>query len=248
MANINDSYFDGYYKDIWRALMPEALTQKEIEFIISYFELTEGSRVLDIMCGYGRHAIALARKKITVTAVDNLPHYIDEIKQVVAEERLSLNALLKSVTEWEVETEKFDLAMCMGNSLNFYNEEDTILILKKLNESLKKGGSLLINTWALAEIAIKQYSPKAWMEINGYKILTAARYLFRPARVEATTTIISPDGKIETKEAIDYVYSLTEMEKMLLQAGFVLREAYSIPGRKQFELDDQRAYLIAVKI
>ncbi len=247
MGNVNDSYFDGYYKDIWRALMPEGLTQKEVEFIISYFKLDANSRVLDIMCGYGRHAIALARKGINVTALDNLPQYSEEIKQTALMEQLPLNVLLQNVTDLEIVEETFDLAMCMGNSLNFYNEEDTGIILQKLNKSLKKEGSLLINTWSLAEIAIKQYSSKGWMEVNGYKVLTDARYLFRPTRVEAITTIISPDGKIENKEAVDYVYSLAEMEKMLLQAGFVLKEAYSIPGRKQFELDDQRAYLIAVK-
>ena len=62
MNNINDSYFDGYYKDIWRSIIPAELTRKEVDFIVSYFKLQPGNKVLDIMCGYGRHAIALAKK------------------------------------------------------------------------------------------------------------------------------------------------------------------------------------------
>ncbi len=79
MSNINDTYFDGYYKDIWRSIIPEELTVKEVDFMQQYFNLDTGSKVLDLMCGYGRHAIALAKKGIPVTAVDILDEYIDEI-------------------------------------------------------------------------------------------------------------------------------------------------------------------------
>ena len=55
MENVNNSYFDGYYKDIWREIVPESLTLKEADFLIDYFNLSHESQVLDLMCGYGRH-------------------------------------------------------------------------------------------------------------------------------------------------------------------------------------------------
>ena len=63
MENINDSYFDGYYKELWRSIIPGELTIKEVDFMLPYFHLQPGSKVLDLMCGYGRHAIALAQKR-----------------------------------------------------------------------------------------------------------------------------------------------------------------------------------------
>ena len=92
MENINDSYFDGYYKDIWRTIIPDELTVKEVDFMLPYFNLQPGSKVLDLMCGYGRHAIALAKKGINVTAVDNLDDYIDEIKEVAEKENLPIKS------------------------------------------------------------------------------------------------------------------------------------------------------------
>ena len=62
MENINDTYFDGYYKDIWRNLIPDELTVKEVDFMLNYFGLNHGNKILDLMCGYGRHSIALAKK------------------------------------------------------------------------------------------------------------------------------------------------------------------------------------------
>ena len=82
MENINNSYFDGYYKDIWRTLIPSELTVKETDFMLQYFSLQPGNKVLDLMCGYGRHAISLAEKGIEITAVDNLDEYITEINEV----------------------------------------------------------------------------------------------------------------------------------------------------------------------
>ena len=34
MGNINDTYFDGHYKEIWKTIIPAELTGKEIDFII----------------------------------------------------------------------------------------------------------------------------------------------------------------------------------------------------------------------
>ena len=88
MENINNTYFDGYYKDIWRDIIPAELTQKEAEFMESYFELDKTSAVLDLMCGYGRHALALGRKGIRVTAVDNLAAYIADVEMAATAEGL----------------------------------------------------------------------------------------------------------------------------------------------------------------
>ena len=51
VENINDSFFDGYYKDIWRALIPEALTKAEVDYLVNEARLKAGSKVLDLMCG-----------------------------------------------------------------------------------------------------------------------------------------------------------------------------------------------------
>ena len=94
--NINDSFFDGYYKDIWRALIPEALTKAEVDYLVNEARLKTGSKVLDLMCGYGRHALSLARLGINVTAVDNLADYINEIKEIAGKENLPVTPYSKT--------------------------------------------------------------------------------------------------------------------------------------------------------
>lgn len=246
MSNVNDTYFDGHYKDIWRSIIPNELTAKEIEFIIPYFKLNESSKVLDIMCGYGRHAIALGKKGINVTAVDNLDDYINEINKTAKGESLPVKAIKEDILQYKI-NDQYDLALCMGNSLNFFKGEDIHRILVNIHSHLKAKGQLLINTWSLAETVIKNFTTKSWDEVNGVKHLSSAKYLFHPTRIESESTFISADGSIEKKSAVDYIFSVAEMETLLANSGFTLKEIYSIPGKKKFTLGEPRAYIVAEK-
>ena len=247
MNNINDSYFDSYYKEIWRTLIPDELTVKEVDFMLSYFNLQPGSKVLDLMCGYGRHAIALAKKGMAVTGVDNLEDYIIEISEIAEKEQLPLKLVKTDILKYKADDD-FDLVICMGNSLNFFAAKDTLQLLDHISSHLTKGGHLLINSWSIAEIAIKNFKEKSWSIVGEVKFLNDSKYLFHPTRVETESILIMPDGKTEIKTAIDYIFSINEIEDMLNKAGLVLKEIFSIPGRKKFTLGEPRAYILAEKI
>jgi 2-polyprenyl-3-methyl-5-hydroxy-6-metoxy-1,4-benzoquinol methylase len=246
IENINSTYFHGYYKEIWRGVIPESLTKAEVDFLINYNNLKPGSRVLDLMCGYGRHALALARQGIYVTAVDNLADYVDEVKLIAEKENLPVSSIQEDVMSFQSE-EQFDLVICMGNSLSAFNQADTMKLFSLVSSHIKKGSRFIISTWMIAEIAIKQFREKSWMNINGLKFLLDCQYLFQPARVESEHLIIAEDGKTETKKAIDYIFSLNEYEEMLNKSDFSLSEIFSIPGKKKFAIGESRAYLIAKK-
>jgi SAM-dependent methyltransferase len=247
MSNVNDHFFDGFYKDIWKTIIPAELTVKEVDFMLPYFQLQPGSKVLDLMCGYGRHALALAEKGIAVTAVDNLDEYVREIKKVAIEKSLPVNAIKADVATY-VPDEMFELAICMGNSLNFFPAKELKTILKNTASHLQPGGHMLINSWSIAEIAFTDFDSKGSSEINGIRYLWDVSFFFQPTRFETKNTMHAADGSIETKTGIDYIYSIAELEMYLHETGMQLKEVYSIPGRKKFTLGEPRAYIVAEKI
>jgi SAM-dependent methyltransferase len=247
MENVNNSYFDGYYKEIWRSIVPPELTVKETDFMISYFNLKPGDKILDIMCGYGRHAIALAKKGMQSTAVDNLDEYVNDIKSAAKKDNLPVSAVKADILTYEA-GDVFDLALCMGNSLCFFDRSDTLTILKMLARHLKPGGHFFINTWMIAEIAFNRFQEKTSSDIGDLRFSAESKYLLQPSRIETDHLILAPDGKTESKKAVDYIYSIAETEQLLNEAGFAMKEVYSIPGRKKFTLGDPRAYIVAEKI
>src|SRR6476620_6606251 len=127
--NINNSFFDSVYKDVWRTLIPNGLTEAEVDFIMENAVLQEGDKVLDIMCGYGRHSIELGKRGVSVTGIDNLKEYTEEINITAREQNLPVSAFQAGVLEVELQ-DSYDAIICMGNSFSFFNKEETTRILK----------------------------------------------------------------------------------------------------------------------
>ena len=245
--NVNNSFFDGYYKEIWRHIFPEKTTLAEVDFIIKDGKLNTGNAVLDVMCGYGRHSLELAKRGIKVTAVDNLADYINEIKEKSEAGKLEIESICEDALEMQLD-KQYDAAICMGNSLQFFNEEETLRLLSNISAHLKPGGKFFINTWSIAEIAMKDFKDKSWSRIGDLLFLTDCKLLFHPTRIETSSIIITDAGERENKMGIDFVYSISEMETMLNKTRFQLNEIYSIPGKKTFTVGEPRAYIVAEKI
>lgn len=244
--NINDSFFNSVYKEVWRKLIPDGLSAAETDFIEAVANLKPNDRVLDTMCGYGRHTLDLARRGYQVTAVDNLPEYIAEIGETTSAEKLPIETICSSVQHLQL-LHAYDAIVCMGNSFAFFNESEALSILKNFTSHLKEGGVLIINTWMLAEIAIKFFRDKDWFYVADYKYLVENQYLFHPARIESLHTIIRQDGAIESIKGVDYIFTVDELGAMLASTGFSLSAIYSTPRRRAFQFGDSRAYIVATR-
>ena len=245
-SNINDTFFEGSYKNIWKSLIPAGLTEVEADFVVEIASLKKGDKVLDIMCGYGRHAIELAKRGFDVTAVDNLNDYIKEIENTASEQLLPIKPILAGALQVNL-SGLYNAAICMGNSFAFFNKEDAVYLLKKISAHLKPGGVLIINSWMIAEIAIKHFRERDWIHVDDYKYLLDYKFLFQPNRIESEQTILAKDGSVEVIKGVDYIFSLDELEEMFQEAGLSTQGLYGSPRKKKFTIGDNRIYIVAGK-
>ena len=245
--NINNTFFDGIYKDVWRQLIPNGLSEAEVDFIVEVAGLQQNDSVLDIMCGYGRHALELGNRGMHVTAIDNLPAYIEEIRKKAVAASVPVTAVLSGALEMKL-TQEYDAAVCMGNSFAFFNKEDCESMLKNISAHLKPGGVLVINSWMIAEIAIKHFREKDWHQVNDYKYLLDYKFLFNPSRIESEQTIVSPEGGVEVLHGIDYIFTLDELETMFAEVGMTTRALYATPRKRPFIFGDSRVYIVVEKL
>ncbi|MGE5518873.1 MAG: class I SAM-dependent methyltransferase [Candidatus Dadabacteria bacterium] len=245
-SNINNVFFEGVYKEVWKKLIPPGLSQAECDFIIDEASLQEGDQLLDIMCGYGRHALELSRKGIKVSAVDNSSEYIQEIDSVVCREQLPVKAILSDVLSIDLD-DCFKAAICMGNSFAFFNKEEASYLLKNISHHLIDGGILIINSWMIAEIAINHFKAHDWLQVDKYKYLLDYKFHFIPSRIESEHTIVTEDGVYEVIKGVDYIYTIAEIEEMFLQAGLTTKYLYSTPRKRKFSLGDSSIYIVAEK-
>jgi len=244
--NANNVLFQSFYKDVWRKLIPAGLTEAEADFIQDVASLEPGSNFLDIMCGYGQHSLALAKRDVQVTAIDNLPDYIDEINAIALNDGLPVKAKVQDVAETEF-NEKYDAVLCMGNSFATLDYPRAIKVLTNISAALKQGGTFIINSWMIAEIAIKYFEAKSWVYVGEYKYLLDNKYLFHPTRIETDHIVIREDGEMQTLKGIDYIFTFAEIEAMLNKTGFDLVDVYATPRKKKYNFGDNKAYIVAVK-
>src|SRR6266487_1898037 len=72
-AHLGRSY---WAPDTGRVMAFTKGTEQEVEFLVDALSLAPDDRVLDVGCGPGRHALALARRGIDVVGVDRSPDFL----------------------------------------------------------------------------------------------------------------------------------------------------------------------------
>ncbi|RYY84660.1 MAG: class I SAM-dependent methyltransferase [Chitinophagaceae bacterium] len=244
MNQLNDQFFAGCYREVWRRTIPAGLTEAECDFILDVSGGTAPDTVLDLLCGYGRHALELARRGCTVTAVDNSAPYIEEVRAAAEAEGLPVTAVCATVQDF-TPSGRFGTVICMGNSFAFFDAAGTRQLLNRIAAALEPGGTLVINSWMIAEIALHHFKTREWHELEGYKYLIANEYHLQPSRIHSEHTLISTDGDVETIRGVDYIFSLAELEGFFAEAGLALEAVYSTPRKRPFRLGDGRAYIVA---
>ncbi len=245
-SNINDTFFNSAYQDLWRKLIPPGLSEAECDFIQDAAQLKKGDAVLDLLCGYGRHALELGRRGYAVTAVDNAIDYVNEIKETASAEGLPVEAFAESVLTVPLHG-PYKAAICMGNSFAFFQRREAGQLLKKLSSHLQPEGLLIINSWMIAEIAIKHFREKEWMDVEGYKYLLDYKFHFQPSRIESEHTLVRTDGRVEVINGVDYIFTLAEMETMFAEAGLTTKALYATPRKRPFKMGDNKIYIVACK-
>src|SRR5262249_31487266 len=82
------AFFDQDYLAIYRPMLTPERTALEAEFIATTLGADPGSAVLDLGCGFGRHALELARRGFRMTGLDFNSAYLELARQEAARQGL----------------------------------------------------------------------------------------------------------------------------------------------------------------
>jgi len=123
-----------------------AETEAEAEFAIKVLGLRPPALVLDLACGTGRHALALARRGFHVVGVDRSRPQLDAARAKADAARLQVSWVEADLRRLP-QLPPADAAICYFNSWGYFTDDaDNRAVLHQARARLRTGGALLLDT------------------------------------------------------------------------------------------------------
>lgn len=230
------SFFDADYVRLWSQSIHEARSAEEADFFWRILGLGPGSRVLDAPCGYGRIARPLAARGAAVLGVDQSQALLDcaeRLRGDLGPERLRY---LRHDLRRPLDEGGFDVALNVFTSLGYGEEEDDLAILRTLAAAVRPGGTVLVETNHRDVVAafLSRETQHAERLPDGTLVVEQPRFDPVAGRMETTWYWQGPTGG-GSKSASLRIYAVTELVRLLAQAGLRLRSAVQTLTGAPFE-------------
>lgn len=123
----------------WMGDLP---TEDEVRVIVKLLKVQPGDSLLDVACGYGRHALLLATQyALKVTGIDVSPGLITTAKRLAAEQHIDINYEVRHAKDLPRNND-FNQTLIGYNSFSLFSPEDAPVILKGIHRGLRSTGRL----------------------------------------------------------------------------------------------------------
>ena len=210
--------------------------------IIRFAGLDLSSSVLDICCGFGRISTELARKGLSVTGVDITESYLQTAREEASYENLKIEYINCDARTF-TRPGFFNAAVNLYTSFGYFDDQkEDLIMLKNVCNSLKTGGSFIIETLG-KEIAVLNFVETEWFERAGFTVLTEYEALDSWSILK-NRWILLKDGKQFEKVFTQRLYSASELRELMLEAGFAKVEIFGSWDKIPYDQHAERLIVV----
>jgi SAM-dependent methyltransferase len=198
-------------------LTPQA-TQSEARFVADSLVVDPGAQLLDVGCGYGRHAMELAARGYHVVARDaSLPLLLRGADE--AQRRgLDINFVHGDMRELTFDSQ-FDGAYCLFSTFGYFDDETNKKTAQNIARALKPGARFVVEVLN-RDYLIADLPSRVWWEGDGCVVLEEVEFNYFSSRIVSNRSVVFDDGRQLEQEISIRAYSLHEFGKLLHAAGF----------------------------
>jgi SAM-dependent methyltransferase len=193
-------------------------TEQEIAFLVDVFGLAEGDRVLDVGCGPGRHALALARRGIDVVGVDLSEDFVELARAAAEADGLPVRFEVGDIRDLAYDAE-FDLVICLcQGGFGLLGGRDEPAVFDRMASALRPGGHLALSAFSAA---------------------FAVRFLEDGESFDPATGVLHERSTVRNEEGVEKVFdawttcfTVRELELLAERSGLNVDGAHGVaPGR-----------------
>jgi SAM-dependent methyltransferase len=239
-SNWQKDFFRGLANEMWRRAMTPEMTRAETVFLERVLSAGAGSRILDVPCGTGRHAVELAKRGCRMTGLDQSEEFIADAPRDTA-----IEWVLGDMCELPWVSE-FDGVYCFGNSFGYLDRDGVRKFLSAVARALKPGGRFIVETGMAAESILPTLVRNRWFRLGDLFMLSENQYHPAESRLDIQYTFLR-GGEVETRPSCSYVFTVAEIRRMHEEAGLQPVEMLSSVAGEPYQLGSPRLILVSQK-
>ncbi len=220
-------------------------TEAEVEFILKLYPLSPGATILDVGCGTGRHAVALAKRGFDVTGLDLTPGMLTIARQRAVAAGVSVQWIEADAKDFR-DIGRFDAAICLC--------EGGVGLIEATEDAESHDAAIFRNISA----CLQPNAPFVLTALNGYSVIRQMKdeHIKEGAFDPMSMYSVYAD-EWELPEGLTHVnirerlFIPPEVIRMLKEAGFVVDNVYGGTAghwaQRFLSLDEVEAMYIARK-
>ncbi|HEY1387940.1 MAG TPA: class I SAM-dependent methyltransferase [Ktedonobacterales bacterium] len=214
------------YSSLWfhlfLPLQTDESTDKDVAFLARQLPLPRYGRLLDLCCGYGRHAVRLAARGYRVTGLDRDPEAIAEAERRTRAADQQVTYLVGDMREVGALPGTFDGVINMWQSLAFFDEATNADVLRQVRSKLTPGGRFIVDIYN--RDFFERNQGQGSQEIDGTRVETDG--YMEGNRWHSVLTYRDVDGAIIGGDHMDWqMFTPDEFIALAAECGFASRLA-----------------------
>jgi cyclopropane fatty-acyl-phospholipid synthase-like methyltransferase len=250
--NINDNWYEDFFQgincEIWENAIPPDVTMQETDFLLGELNLEKGQDILDIPCGFGRHAVELSKRGFTVTGVDISETFIKGLTEKIISEELNIKAIRADILTVQL-PETYSGAVCMGNSFGYFSFDKMKVFVEKVSACLDAGSKFIINSGMIAESILPNFLN--YSKNNTYNVGNITMDVSNTYNAEESymlsNLLYTKEGRKEEHSFKHYVFTMAEIKRLLKLYGLSIIGTYSSTSKDEYNIGDRQVYIVAKK-
>ena len=229
-----------FYEDF----LTEERSDREVASLVKLLELDTPKRILDLPCGFGRHANRLAALGHTVTGVDVQPGFLNIARRQASEMSVQVDYRQGDMRYIDF-TGTFDRVLTLFSSFGYFSDEKNLQVLQNVARALKPCGLLALD-FPNRDVMLKVMQPFHVDEKNGDLMINRNSFDLVTGRLH-NRRIVVRDGVRKDKPFSIRLYNATEIRDLLHQAELEVYGLYGGWDGGPLAADARRLVVIARK-
>ncbi|GAA1669737.1 class I SAM-dependent methyltransferase [Fodinicola feengrottensis] len=234
------TFFTELPNEFWRRAVPPEMTAAEVDFIEKSLDLAPKSRIVDAPCGSGRHSLALAARGHRVTGVDLSAEAIGYARKAGPDVDFRLADMRELPADGS-----YDAAICMGNSLGYFDATGTADYFAALAATVRSGGGLVIDYGGAAESILPGFTGGEDTMATGDITVEVSREYDVANSLQLSHYRFSRGTETVSSTAVYNVLTCGHLCTLLRAAGFTDISLCSSPDGEPYTLASRRLILTA---